>query len=116
MNVECKCVCHVAGNQQHSDCCAITHLKARVAALSDIAMQTKAQWDAQIAMTVARLGGTVEGAPTHAGNFLQRIDALREIERAAMSLVTRDDFWRNAGTLPGEYDNLRDALGMKGEP
>jgi hypothetical protein len=71
--------------------------------------------DGQIAMTVHRLGGTVEGAPTHAGNFLQRIDALREIERAALSLVTRDDFWRNAGTLPGEYDNLRDALGMKEE-
>jgi hypothetical protein len=32
------------------------------------------------AMTVARLGGMVEGAPTHSGNFLQRVDALREIE------------------------------------
>jgi len=73
----------------------------------------RAERDAQIAMTLHRLGGTVEGAPTHVGNFLQRIDALREIERAALSLVTRDDFWRNAGTLPGEYDNLRDALGMK---
>jgi len=44
------------------------------------------------------------------------IDELKRIERAALSLVTRDDFWRNAGTLPGEYDNLRDALGMKGRP
>lgn len=46
-------------------------------ALADIAMHTKAQWDMQIAMTVHRLGGMVEGAPTHAGNFLQRVDALR---------------------------------------
>lgn len=32
-------------------------------------------------MTVARLAGKVEGRPTHTGNFLQRIDALREIEK-----------------------------------
>ncbi len=32
-------------------------------------------------MTVARLGGTVEGNPTAKHNFLQRVDELREIER-----------------------------------
>ena len=32
------------------------------------------------------------------------------IEYAARSLIDREDFWRNAGTLPGEYDNLLDAL------
>lgn len=37
--------------------------------------------DALLAMTVARLGGNVEGAPTARHNFLQRIDALRDAER-----------------------------------
>lgn len=32
-------------------------------------------------MTIDRLGGKVEGKPTHEGNFLQRIDELRRIER-----------------------------------
>ena len=43
----------------------------------------RAKAHAQVAMTVARLGGEVEGAPTHAGNYLQRIDALRAIEARA---------------------------------
>ena len=34
-----------------------------------------------LAMAVARLGGIVEGNPTGRVNFMQRIDALREIER-----------------------------------
>lgn len=38
---------------------------------------------AVLAMAVARLGGEVEGAPTHRGNFLQRIDALRRMEAAS---------------------------------
>lgn len=33
-----------------------------------------------LSMTVARLGGTVEGAPTQRVNFIQRIDELRRIE------------------------------------
>lgn len=37
-----------------------------------------------LSMTVARLEGTVEGYPTHTGNFLQRIDELRKIERKAL--------------------------------
>lgn len=32
-------------------------------------------------MAVDRLGGIVEGAQTHQGNFLQRVDELRAIER-----------------------------------
>lgn len=36
-------------------------------------------------MTVDRLEGMVEGQPTHKGNFLQRIDELREIEKASDS-------------------------------
>jgi hypothetical protein len=35
-----------------------------------------------ISMTIARLGGTVEGHPTDRHNFLQRIDELRAIEAA----------------------------------
>jgi hypothetical protein len=35
---------------------------------------------AKLSMVVARLGGTVDGQPTHAGNLLQRIDELRDIE------------------------------------
>ena len=38
-------------------------------------------------MTVARLGGKVEGRPTHRGNFLQRIDALRGIEADARRAI-----------------------------
>lgn len=45
--------------------------------------------DSVLAMTVARLGGTVEGRLTHRGNFLQRIDALRKIEAAARAYVDR---------------------------
>lgn len=33
-----------------------------------------------INMLVDRLGGTVEGKPTHSGNFLQRVDELRDLE------------------------------------
>ena len=33
-----------------------------------------------LSMAVSRLGGNVEGKPTHRMNFLQRIDALRSIE------------------------------------
>lgn len=32
--------------------------------------------EAVIHMAIARLGGLVEGLPTHRGNFLQRIDEL----------------------------------------
>jgi hypothetical protein len=39
-----------------------------------------------------------------------------ELERAAQSLIDCPDFWRNAGTLPGEYDNLVDALSPAAEP
>lgn len=42
---------------------------------------------AMLTMAVARLGGIVEGAPTHRINFLQRIDALREIERQHAELA-----------------------------
>jgi len=51
---------------------------------------TVAGRDATLAMTVARLGGEVEGAPTHRVNFLQRIDALRAIEEERDRLVAEN--------------------------
>lgn len=44
-----------------------------------------------LAMTVARLGGTVEGEPTQRINFLQRIDELREIEGKLAAETQRAD-------------------------
>lgn len=41
-------------------------------------------------MAVARLGGFVEGRPTHSGNFLQRIDELIRIEAAAQTSMKGD--------------------------
>jgi hypothetical protein len=41
---------------------------------------------------------------------LEEAKRLGRIEHAARSLLSREDFWKNAGTLPGEYDNLVDAL------
>lgn len=43
--------------------------------------------DATLHMTVARLGGEVEGAPTHRINFLQRVDALVRQERSLRILA-----------------------------
>lgn len=43
--------------------------------------QRVASLEGQICMTVDRLGGKVEGKKTHEGNFLQRIDELRAIEK-----------------------------------
>jgi hypothetical protein len=42
---------------------------------------------AQLVAVVARLGGTVEGAPTAEHNFLQRIDELRRIEHNYLQLI-----------------------------
>ncbi len=44
----------------------------------------EAYYEGILAMVVRRLGGTVEGKPTERGNFLQRIDELRRIERDPM--------------------------------
>ena len=40
-------------------------------------------------------------------------DRIAALEHAIRSLLEREDFWRNAGTLPGEYDNLVDVVGKK---
>ena len=36
--------------------------------------------DGVLSMAVLRLGGKVEGRKTHRGNFLQRIDQLKQLE------------------------------------
>lgn len=61
----------------HPAAARIAELEARVAEL-EVEVAAK---EATIHMAVARLGGEVEGAPTHRINFLQRIDELRGIER-----------------------------------
>lgn len=63
----------------------ILRLAERVTELEGVV----AMRDGTLAMAVARLGGEVEGAPTHRGNFLQRIDQLvakeRELEAAEIT-------------------------------
>lgn len=61
-------------------------LAARVAEL-EVEVAAK---EATIHMAVARLGGEVEGAPTHRINFLQRIDELRGIEDAFDNMTYTD--------------------------
>lgn len=64
--------------------------------------------DATLAMTVDRLEGTIEGAPTHRGNFLQRIDELRAVERERDELRERAMEVGLATTI--RRDALADAL------
>ena len=52
----------------------------RLKAERDAAYLAHESSEAVLHMTVARLGGLVEGRPTHRGNFLQRIDALVRME------------------------------------
>jgi hypothetical protein len=56
---------------------------ARVAALETALAQARLDHECSegvLSMTVARLGGIVEGNPTGRHNFLQRVDALRRME------------------------------------
>jgi hypothetical protein len=57
-------------------------LRSRIAEL-ELALAGR---EAQLHMTVARLGGTVEGYPTAMLNFLQRVDELRQIEARCAKL------------------------------
>jgi hypothetical protein len=62
---------------------AISELSREILRLAELVRElegTVEMRDGTLAMTVARLGGEVEGAPTHRGNFLQRIDQLRREE------------------------------------
>jgi len=60
-----------------------------------------------LVMAVARLGGTVEGHPTHRLDFLQRIDALRVIENECEAWRKADDDVRKLNT---DHPNVADAL------
>jgi hypothetical protein len=80
-----------AGNQESVLCVSIAALLSAYEARGKEIEQLRIERDAArlahqcsegvLSMTVARLGGIVEGNPTGRHNFLQRIDELREIER-----------------------------------
>lgn len=80
----------LAGSSLKAARAEIVRLRERLAIADWVARGLRVERDAKelvIVMAVARVGGTVEGAPTHRGNFLQRIDELRKIEgRLARSL------------------------------
>ncbi len=64
--------------------------KQQIASLIRRNVELKLERDCLIAqrhMTIARLGGMVEGAPTCEINFLQRVDELRELEQENKRLV-----------------------------
>jgi hypothetical protein len=56
------------------------------------------------------LDQTIEATVRRAVTEAVTVSRAEKIEAAARSLIDRPDFWKNAGTLPGEYDNLVDAL------
>lgn len=60
---------------------AADELEAQEAYLNDARLAHQCS-EGVLSMAVARLGGMVEGAPTHRGNFLQRIDELVRKEQA----------------------------------
>lgn len=49
--------------------------------------------EAAIHMAIARMGGLVEGRPTHRGNFLQRIDELVAMESRIVGMYDGEN-WR----------------------
>jgi|GEM_PF-6209732 len=63
----CAAAFYAGHAEPHDEGCTSTVLSAAAA-------------EGTLHMAVARLGGTVEGCPTHRINFLQRIDELRAIE------------------------------------
>lgn len=60
---------------------------ARVRRERDLSRLDHETSEAILAMAVARLGGEVEGRPTHRGNFLQRVDELRKVEQQRDALA-----------------------------
>lgn len=87
----------------------VAYLLARLDGLQEANDHLRTEVDMErmcIRMAVHRLGGMVEGAPTHAGNFLQRIDALvaAEAERDA-ALRERDEIHRVAASRAGRDIN-----------
>lgn len=89
-------VCEHGGLERKCDVCnyrkeladattTIARLEAEVARLQLAVEGEKAVRH----MAVCRLGGLVEGRPTHEGNFLQRIDALVRLEAENAGLRKR---------------------------
>jgi chromosome segregation ATPase len=70
--------------------------------------------DATLHMTVARLGGTVEGRETHRVNFLQRIDELRRTEATVARLTADLEASRRANAAVLDWlTKLEDAAPQK---
>ena len=67
----------------HADDKEITHLRSRV---SEYRLAHEGS-EAVIHMAIARMGGLVEGRPTHRGNFLQRIDELMAMENRIVGML-----------------------------
>ncbi len=78
---------------------------------------------ATLSMTVGRLGGEVEGCPTQRINFLQRIDALREIEsnegvwreRAEFHAERSEQARETIARLKAELAEARSGLSKRGD-
>lgn len=58
-----------------------------LAAIQNAADHASGLAEMSLNMAAARLGGTVEGLPTHRLNFLQRVDELRRIEASHARLL-----------------------------
>ena len=71
--------------------------KMAVAVAIAIHEERTAYYESILAMTVARLGGMVDGAPITRVNFLQRIDALIHVEQQRAALVEQVETLHNYG-------------------
>lgn len=78
-----------AAKIMQSDEKEIANLRARV---SECKLAHEGS-EAVIHMAIARLGGLVEGRPTHRGNFLQRIDELVAMESRIVGMYDGEN-WR----------------------
>jgi hypothetical protein len=80
--------------------------------LPEIAAALKARVETQdstLAMTVARLGGMVEGVPTQRVNFLQRVDELRNLELSLAGYLKPEDGETIQGALVRRFNELATA-------
>lgn len=77
----------------------IIHGSQCFAEIAEVMRQLKEQHDAMMAAILGTIGGTVEGEPTHEGNYLQRLRELVEIETVVAIAV-------GAGYIHGHNDTV----------
>lgn len=100
----CECVKDVIESAKNRIAQQLTAKDATIAALREAVAEAKLSHrssEATLSMAVARLEGLVEGRPTHRGNFLQRIDALREIELRATTAERELEAYKEAVRVLG---------------